>query len=117
MALNLFKGISKAMAPLIAKKINKEDFLEQLREAWTPVVKKTSDIDLEVDNTMKRVQKSGFRKTFATIGITREDIQSVLLDIQKSKSATIVRNTPKVGRNSPCPCGSGKKYKKCCGDL
>jgi preprotein translocase subunit SecA len=27
----------------------------------------------------------------------------------------IVRNTPKVGRNDDCPCGSGKKYKKCCG--
>lgn len=27
----------------------------------------------------------------------------------------IRRTTPKVGRNDPCPCGSGKKYKKCCG--
>ncbi|MBT4512005.1 MAG: YchJ family protein [Chloroflexi bacterium] len=26
-----------------------------------------------------------------------------------------VREAPKVGRNEPCPCGSGKKYKKCCG--
>lgn len=26
-----------------------------------------------------------------------------------------VRTTPKIGRNVPCPCGSGKKYKKCCG--
>jgi SEC-C motif-containing protein len=26
-----------------------------------------------------------------------------------------VRGAPKVGRNDPCPCGSGKKYKKCCG--
>ena len=25
------------------------------------------------------------------------------------------RSEPKVGRNAPCPCGSGKKYKKCCG--
>ena len=25
------------------------------------------------------------------------------------------RDTPKVGRNDPCPCGSGKKFKKCCG--
>jgi uncharacterized protein len=25
------------------------------------------------------------------------------------------RNSPKIGRNEPCPCGSGKKYKKCCG--
>lgn len=27
----------------------------------------------------------------------------------------VVREAPKVGRNDPCPCGSGKKYKKCCG--
>jgi preprotein translocase subunit SecA len=25
-----------------------------------------------------------------------------------------VRATPKIGRNEPCPCGSGKKHKKCC---
>ena len=25
------------------------------------------------------------------------------------------RSQPKVGRNEPCPCGSNKKYKKCCG--
>jgi SEC-C motif-containing protein len=28
---------------------------------------------------------------------------------------TIVRSTPKVGRNDPCPCGKGLKYKQCCG--
>ena len=28
---------------------------------------------------------------------------------------TVVRETPKIGRNDPCPCGSGKKYKNCCG--
>ncbi len=28
---------------------------------------------------------------------------------------TYVREQPKVGRNDPCPCGSGKKFKKCCG--
>ena len=27
----------------------------------------------------------------------------------------IVRDEPKIGRNDPCPCGSGKKYKRCCG--
>jgi len=30
-------------------------------------------------------------------------------------SRTVVREEPKLGRNDPCPCGSGKKYKKCCG--
>ncbi len=34
---------------------------------------------------------------------------------EAQKIQTIVRNQPKVGRNDPCPCGSGKKYKKCCG--
>ena len=28
---------------------------------------------------------------------------------------TVVRSGPKVGRNDPCPCGSGRKYKHCCG--
>ncbi|NQT46746.1 MAG: preprotein translocase subunit SecA [Candidatus Omnitrophica bacterium] len=31
------------------------------------------------------------------------------------RPATVKRESPKVGRNDPCPCGSGKKYKKCCG--
>jgi len=31
------------------------------------------------------------------------------------KVETFRREVPKVGRNDPCPCGSGKKYKKCCG--
>ena len=31
------------------------------------------------------------------------------------KAQPIVNDGPKVGRNEPCPCGSGKKYKNCCG--
>ncbi len=31
------------------------------------------------------------------------------------KVETVVHEGPKIGRNDPCPCGSGKKYKKCCG--
>ena len=33
----------------------------------------------------------------------------------QKNSGTIRREEPKIGRNDPCPCGSGKKYKKCCG--
>jgi hypothetical protein len=36
------------------------------------------------------------------------------LYLEQKKSGTIVKGE-KVGRNDPCPCGSGKKYKKCCG--
>ena len=36
-------------------------------------------------------------------------------DTTKTKKATPKKAAPKVGRNDPCPCGSGKKYKNCCG--
>ena len=36
------------------------------------------------------------------------------LYLEQKKSGTVVKEK-KVGRNDPCPCGSGKKYKKCCG--
>jgi uncharacterized protein YecA (UPF0149 family) len=32
-----------------------------------------------------------------------------------ARPQTVRRDQPKVGRNDPCPCGSGLKYKKCCG--
>ena len=35
----------------------------------------------------------------------------------KKKAQPMVRHTQKVGRNDPCPCGSGKKYKHCHGKL
>lgn len=36
------------------------------------------------------------------------------LEAASGKSKPIVRAGSKIGRNDPCPCGSGKKYKKCC---
>lgn len=36
-------------------------------------------------------------------------------DAEFVKPETVRREEPKVGRNDPCPCGSGKKFKKCCG--
>ncbi len=34
---------------------------------------------------------------------------------KEQKESTTIRKGKKIGRNDPCPCGSGKKYKKCCG--
>ncbi|MDP3786324.1 MAG: preprotein translocase subunit SecA, partial [Candidatus Omnitrophota bacterium] len=47
-----------------------------------------------------------------TMGPHPMDVANAPADV---KQAPIHRETPKVGRNDPCPCGSGKKYKKCCG--
>lgn len=37
------------------------------------------------------------------------------LYLEQKKSGTVRREGKKVGRNDPCPCGSGRKYKQCCG--
>jgi preprotein translocase subunit SecA len=44
-----------------------------------------------------------------------KNIPSHMPDMRPGKDTTYKRKTPKVGRNDPCPCGSGLKYKKCCG--
>ena len=61
-----------------------------------------------------------------TTNITvNQTINQVLVDTDKSAKSSVHPSTrqahppekvaPKAGRNAPCPCGSGKKYKKCCG--
>ena len=47
-------------------------------------------------------------------GLLTEDRRKELYEEQKN-SGTVRRETKKIGRNDPCPCGSGKKYKHCCG--
>jgi uncharacterized protein len=46
--------------------------------------------------------------------VTVADLQD-LTNEQRYKVETVKRETPKVGRNDPCPCGSGKKFKQCHG--
>jgi preprotein translocase subunit SecA len=55
-----------------------------------------------------RVEKDEFKHK------EQEDLQYAGSEEQPKKQP-IRRKTPKIGRNDPCPCGSGKKYKKCCG--
>ena len=45
----------------------------------------------------------------------KQDGQWYFVDASDPTKQPVVRHEPKVGRNDPCPCGSGKKYKKCCG--
>jgi SEC-C motif-containing protein len=45
----------------------------------------------------------------------RIDGQWAFVDSAEPRPATFRREEPKIHRNDPCPCGSGKKHKKCCG--
>lgn len=45
----------------------------------------------------------------------RQAGNSITAQHTQGQSVTVRRTSPKIGRNDPCPCGSGKKYKNCCG--
>ncbi len=58
----------------------------------------------------------------ARLWVTYGNVPDELSSSQESgfgmkQNIAVVRSTPKVGRNDPCPCGSGLKYKKCCGKM
>lgn len=44
-----------------------------------------------------------------------EDQRKELFRAQRTSRTVVKTKAEKIGRNDPCPCGSGKKYKKCCG--
>ena len=44
-----------------------------------------------------------------------EELQERIDVMKETRVQQVIRNGPKIHRNDPCPCGSGKKYKKCCG--
>jgi len=55
------------------------------------------------------------RRTPSSLTFTGPNQTAAAAGTDEGKIRTVTRDTPKVGRNDACPCGSGKKYKKCCG--
>lgn len=62
-----------------------------------------------------KTNKQTFLKLMPKPKKTRASKKTTTRKIAKSKTGTKAEADIKVGRNDPCPCGSGKKYKKCCG--
>jgi len=57
-------------------------------------------------------EKNGWKYSIELVPDRPENIADLELLQNPPKTVTVAE---KVGRNAPCPCGSGKKYKKCCG--
>ncbi len=65
----------------------------------------------EAENITQQNHSSTMNASYAK----RQASSSVTAQHTQGQSVTVRRSSPKVGRNDPCPCGSGKKYKNCCG--
>ena len=68
-------------------------------------------------NATHNEAESGFGASGASMGdrARRQAASGVMQRHTTGESITVRRTSPKIGRNDPCPCGSGKKYKNCCG--
>jgi pentatricopeptide repeat protein len=80
--------------------------LYDLHKAFFDEVMRTRDLEIMLHRRMKKLDKKKFRPV---------DADGEEEDFDFSREEPIHRESPKIGRNDPCPCGSGKKYKKCCG--
>ncbi len=61
------------------------------------------------------LSRAQFRHDEAGSGLSGADQEAAMRAQGEAKPATIRRDQPRVGRNDPCPCGSGKKFKNCHG--
>ncbi|MBX7097334.1 MAG: preprotein translocase subunit SecA [Myxococcaceae bacterium] len=82
----------------------KVQFVSQIMRAQP---KSASDADAETERLRRQMEA---RRRAAVEGRANEEGKAEPQAVKQ-----VVRDAPKVGRNDPCPCGSGKKYKKCHG--
>ena len=75
-----------------------------------------SMFDSMITDIQSEVTRMALRAHLVERPKEREDLSSSHGDNAKKKKQPIRKEAgQKVGRNDPCPCGSGKKYKNCCG--
>ena len=93
---------------------------QQGRSAMVALLEKAKEINLETIQ-MEDVHEEGAALVLDSCTSDYEKYltqlkknEKIILDMKTSKNAaTFKRAHPKTGRNDPCPCGSGKKYKHC----
>ena len=95
-----------------------QEMLVRVRESITEFALRVSVVtrnDERPDNRKKwRESRDPFEMPAAAPGNYSDDMENPGVTATAQKTQPIV-NEVKIGRNDPCPCGSGKKYKQCCG--
>lgn len=75
----------------------------------------TEDTSHRTSRKMQMNAQHNAMQSFDGMQARQAAAASPMASKRQGDSVTVVRSGPKVGRNDPCPCGSGKKYKQCCG--
>ncbi|MEM0911569.1 MAG: preprotein translocase subunit SecA [Pseudomonadota bacterium] len=92
-----------------------ELFSEMLDNLKVDVVSILSRVQVQQPEDVEAVEAQ--RRRAEAERVVEHKSASPQVEEKPAKAQTFQRKGPKVGRNDPCPCGSGKKYKQCCGKL
>jgi uncharacterized protein len=125
-ALAALDPISQALMPWVAgfqhATVCFPDLLEVDDDAVaTALARLYRHLPAETDEEREIVATLQQEAPLASLDAAMEELVAIVADLhelteeQRYKVETVRRETPKVGRNDPCPCGSGKKYKQCHG--
>jgi preprotein translocase subunit SecA len=87
-------------------------FLEMLERVKSDTIEKLFAIQIAKEQEVKEMRLPRKQTFFLSRG--EEAAARGGGETESGKGITVRRDGKKVGRNDPCPCGSGKKYKKCC---
>jgi preprotein translocase subunit SecA len=102
--------------PLVEYKKQSFDlFQEMLDRIDTSTIRSLFNLQVVAEEPPETLRQRRLPRRSTTMTFTGPNQGAAAAGEEAGKTKTVVRDQPKVGRNEPCPCGSGKKYKKCHG--
>ncbi|HEX6728686.1 MAG TPA: preprotein translocase subunit SecA [Pyrinomonadaceae bacterium] len=102
--------------PLVEYKKQSFDlFQEMLDRIDTTTIRSLFNLQVVAEQPPESLRQRRMARRPASLTFTGPNQGAAPAGEEDGKVKTVVRDQPKVGRNEPCPCGSGKKYKKCHG--
>ena len=94
-------------------------FSEMLDQVKHDTISMLARIRIQNEQDIQRMEEQ--RRAEQSMDFNKSENNSLLKqsdnNAKKNNNSPFIRSGKKVGRNDPCPCGSGKKYKQCCGKL
>lgn len=98
----------------------REDLIadDEINSLATPIIRNISPDDFETPEEAEQfVQEYRSGEMPKNLEDALYDLVKAVFDLKQlvDPNKPVVREEPRVGRNDPCPCGSSKKFKQCCG--
>ena len=103
--------LAERLADLCEEQGRNDEAQQYRRQARTTTATTETTLDVRSDGKVLR-QKTNIK--FGGAGLPLSELSNQAASLRGTSAPAPVTRT-KIGRNEPCPCGSGKKFKKCCG--